>query len=61
MVRNKQSTKQLRNQNCKQNQFEIERQEFKGTVYVDNETLKYQYNQENGNFTSSYDEDQIKG
>ena len=33
----------------------------KGTVYVDNETLKYQYNQENGNFTSSYDEDQIKG
>ena len=22
----------------------------KGTVYVDNETLKYQYNQENGNF-----------
>ena len=32
-----------------------------GTVYVDNETLKYQYNQENGNFTSSYNEDQIKG
>ena len=32
-----------------------------GTIYVDNETLKYQYNQENGNFTSSYDEDQIKG
>lgn len=32
-----------------------------GTVYVDNETLKYQYNQENGNFTSSYNEDLIKG
>lgn len=32
-----------------------------GTVYVDNETLKYQYNQENGNLTSSYNEDQIKG
>ena len=31
----------------------------KGTVYVDNETLKYQYNQENGNFTSSYDEDPV--
>lgn len=25
------------------------------------ETLKYQYNPENGNFTSSYNEDQIKG
>ena len=23
--------------------------------------FSYQYNQENGNFTSSYDEDQIKG
>lgn len=32
-----------------------------GTVYVDNETLKYQYNPENGNFTSSYNEDPIKG
>ena len=32
-----------------------------GTIYVDNETLKYQYNQEDGTFTSSYNEDQIKG
>ena len=32
-----------------------------GTIYVDNETLKYQYNQEDGTFTSSYNEDQVKG
>lgn len=32
-----------------------------GTVYVDNAALKYEYNAENGNFTSSYEGTSIKG
>lgn len=32
-----------------------------GTVYVDNAALKYDYNAENGNFTSSYEGTAIKG
>lgn len=32
-----------------------------GTVYVDNAALKYEYNAENGNFTSSYEGASIKG
>jgi len=32
-----------------------------GTVYVDNAVLKYEYNAENGNFTSSYEGASIAG
>lgn len=32
-----------------------------GTIYVDNAALKYEYNAENGNFTSSYEGASIKG
>lgn len=32
-----------------------------GTVYVDNAALKYEYNAENGNFTSNYDGASIAG